>query len=131
MEGREDTMSTKAKEEFRSITVGAIDTPDGKLYYTMCFDEEDNLVKVISTFGKAGSSVAAWAQGLDELVNLLLDKKTPINEIIERLSGITTEKSKKTTDGVRVGSGPEGMVVALMEFKRIMYKQLRERFGGV
>lgn len=130
LESRADKMSTRMKEEYRSITVGAIDTPDGKLYYTMLFDDKDNLVRVISTFGKAGSSVAAWAQGLDQLVNLLLEKNTPINDIIECLSGITTEKSKKTTEGVRVGSGPEGMVVALMEFKRMKFIELREKFGG-
>lgn len=105
-----------------------VDTPDGVLYYTI-MEEDNQPTKVISTFGKTGTSLAAWSFAVDQLVNLLFEKGTKVNEILEVLSSITTEKPKVTLKGVRVGSGPEGLVVALMEYKRQKYRELSASFN--
>ena len=106
----------KPREELPSITI-EVNTPDGVLYYTIC-EKDDYPTKVISTFGKSGSALAAWAQAVDVLVNMLLEKKTSINDIIDNLSNITNNKPMRTNSGVRVGSGPEGIVIAFLEYKR-------------
>ena len=112
----------KNREELPSRTI-EVNTPDGVLYYTICESEENIPIKVISTFGKAGSALAAWAQAVDILVNMLLEKKTPISEIIDNLSNITNSRTIKTNVGVRVGSGPEGIVIAFLEYKRQKHKR--------
>lgn len=110
-----------------SVTV-EVNTPEGVLYCTICEDEHGLPVKIISTFGKAGTTLAAWAYALDATINLLLEKKTGVNEIIQILSNISHSKPLKTAHGVRVGSGPEGIVVALLEYKRQKFKQLKASF---
>lgn len=103
-----------------------VNTPDGVLYYTIC---ESNGVptKVISTFGKAGTSLAAWAFAMDVLVNMLLEKKADINDIINNLSNISASKSIRTPSGVKVGSGPEGLVIALLEYKRQKFHETHSK----
>ena len=100
-----------------------VNTPDGVLYYTICEDEDSLPTKVISTFGKAGSALAAWAQATDILINMLLEQRVPVSDIIDNLSNITNNRPLKTRAGVRVGSGPEGVVVAFLEYKRQIHKR--------
>lgn len=118
------------KEEYSSMTVEVI-TPDGNLYYTICDAEDSTPIKVISVFGKSGTSLAAWAQALDILVNMLLARGTGINDIIEALSNLSNDKVIRDHKGVRVGSGPEGMAVALMEYKRQKYHDLNRKFDAI
>lgn len=109
----------RSTKELPSITI-EVNTPDGVLYYTIC-EQDDKPIKVISTFGKSGSALAAWAQAVDLLVNMLLEKDASYNDIIDALSNITNSKPIQTRTGVKVGSGPEGIVVAFLEYRRQKY----------
>lgn len=117
------------KEGAKSVTV-EVDTPDGTLYYTIIEGKNGQPAQVISTFGKTGTSVAAWANAVDQLTNLLLQNDVKINEILEALRHITTGKPIVTLKGVRVGSGPEGLVVAFQEYKRLKFRELQETFNA-
>jgi hypothetical protein len=117
-------------ESNESMTI-EVKTPDGVLYYILCEDEDGQLNKVISIFGKAGTALAAWAFATDCLVNMLLERKVGVNEIIERLSNISNSKPIRTATGVKVGSGPEGLVVALLEYKRQKFRDLKSKFEGM
>lgn len=126
MEGEQPNLK---REEFDSMTI-EVETPDGILYYTICENNEQLPIKVISTFGKAGTVLASWAYALDAMVSILLERKVPITEIIEKLTHISHSKPIRTETGVRVGSGPEGMAVALMEYRRQKFKRLQSAFDG-
>lgn len=119
----EESMSDKLD----SMTV-EVKTPDGVLYYTIC-EENGVPVKVISTFGKAGTSLAAWANAVDILVNMLLERKVSIHILIEALSQITANKSMRTPKGIKIGSGPEGLVIALLEYRRQKYIEFNKMLG--
>lgn len=110
-------------EKYVSMTM-EVNTPDGVLYCTVC--ELDNKpVKIISTFGKVGHSLAAWSSAVDLLVNLLFQNGLTINDIISELSTISPTIKSMTLpgNGIRVSSGPAGIVVALLEYKRQKYQE--------
>lgn len=120
-----ETNKMKKDEKFDSMTI-EVNTPDGVLYYTICESKyiPDRIAKVISTFGKAGTSLAAWAFAVDLLVNMLLENGTDINDIITQLAQISGDKPVKNINtGAKVGSGPEGLVVAILEYKRQKYRE--------
>jgi hypothetical protein len=115
-------MKEMNKDKFESMTMEII-TPDGVLYCTVC--ELDNKpVKIISTFGKAGHALASWANAVDLLFNLLFQKGLSINDIISELSTISSIKSTITpVSGVKVSSGPAGIFIALLEYKRQKFQE--------
>lgn len=117
-------------EKSPSMTV-EVNTPDGVLYYTICEDGDNSPIRVISTFGKAGTTLAAWAYAVDVLTNMLLERGTKIDSLIEGLSQISASKPLRTLEGIKVGSGPEGLVVALLEYKRQKYRELRRTFEEI
>lgn len=88
-------------------------SPDGIVHV---FITETNPITINITIGKAGSSVAAWAYGLSELVNLVLQNHN-IETVIERLQDITTGQSTFNTNGVQVRSTVEAVAFALREYQ--------------
>jgi hypothetical protein len=111
-----------SKEKFESMTI-EVNTPDGLLYCTIC-EKDNKIVKIISTFGKAGNSLAAWSNAVDILVNLLLQQGLDVNDIISELSLISASKPMISPNtGTKVASGPAGIVIALLEYKRQKYQE--------
>lgn len=106
-----------------------IDSPNGYLYLTILEDDSGRPCKIETIMGKTGTDLAAWARATDQLVNLLLDNGVGINEIVDRLSGIMVEKPKRLPSGIYVKSGPDGIAVAFMEYKREKYKEMKEKFS--
>lgn len=117
-------INMKQDEKFDSMTI-EVNTPDGIAYYTICHDENNIPIKVISTFGKAGSALAAWAFAVDILVNMLLEQRVDINDIIMNLSQISGNKPMQhLSTGAKVESGPAGLVIAFLEYKRQKYREM-------
>ena len=108
-----------------------VETPEGVLYYTICDDTEGRPIKVITSIGKAGSALAAWSFALDQVINLALENGVGINELIEKLGGTSNDRRPHIRQGVTVRSGPEGIVTALLEYKRNKFLALRNILGGI
>lgn len=104
-----------------------VDTPDGTLFFTI-MEENGMPVRVSSQFGKAGTSLAAWAGALDAVVNLALSVGAGLDDIISTLSNINSDR-RRPSRGIPVTSGPNGVVVALMEYKREKYKDITKVLG--
>jgi hypothetical protein len=97
-----------------------IETPDGTLFVTVGADKEG--VKLIHmSIGKTGTAAQAWADATGRLATSLL-AKGDINTVIEAVSGITADKVRTTMDGSIVRSGPEGLAVALLKYRRYQYE---------
>jgi hypothetical protein len=75
------------------------------------------IAQVQLILGKSGGSAYAWAFACAELVNELFKKNTPLTQVINLLSGITTGKSAYVGKGVECRSGPEGLAIALMRYR--------------
>lgn len=118
---------TRKIEKWSSMTI-RIETPNGYLYLTIIEDEKGRPIRLESVLGKAGSGSASWARAVDELINLLLENGVGIDHIIDKLAGISSEKPRRTPSGIYVRSGPDGIAVAFMEYKRQKYKEMKEKF---
>lgn len=115
----------------KSVTI-EVETPDGVLYFTVVEDNSGRPCRVISIIGKSGSSLAAWAEAVDQLINLAFSKGAGINDILEALSNISTSKPiRSLRPTLVVKSAPDGIVVALSAYKREKYKEHVRMLGGL
>lgn len=109
-------------EKLDSLT-WKISVPDGTLFVTLSeygkkpWDLRLNL-------GKSGSTLNAWIYGLGRIISLALQYEVPMDEIIEELSGLTSDKVEKHLNKITIRSGPEGIAYALNQY--VKAKKLEE-----
>lgn len=93
-----------------------IRTPDGTLFVWV--NEKDNKIESVKLqIGKAGAAVAAWADAMAAMINLALSHGTTLDELIETLSNITSDRSARTIES-NCRSGPEGVWMALIRYRK-------------
>ena len=88
-----------------------IETGYGNLYINI-MDRDDKPLKIICTIGKSGQSTMAKAMVTGTMVSLALKYGAPIDEIIEKLSGIRGDHPFTGPHGV-VWSIPDAVAKAL------------------
>ena len=96
-------------------------TPDGTVHV---FITETNPISIRITIGKAGSSVAAWADAVQSLTNALLQHKS-VDDVEDLLRDIATGSSTYNTNGFLCRSTPEAVAFALMEYIQRKKKEKR------
>lgn len=96
-------------------------TPDGTVHV---FITETDPISIRITIGKAGSSVAAWADAVCGLTNELL-RHMDVSEVMKIFDGITTGSSTYTSNGVLCRSTPEAVSFALLEYLQQKRKESR------
>ena len=121
-------IDTTDSTKFSGLTI-QVKSPDGTMFVTINEDENGKPIAIWISIGKAGASVAAWAVSMARILTLALDKGATISELCVELSGQTTDKVRITGDGEYVRSGPEGVFVALMKYKRDKYDELTKTLG--
>lgn len=87
-------------------------TPDGMVYI---FITETDPISIRITIGKAGTSVAAWAHALMELVNALLHHVS-VQDVMLLLQEISTSNPTMNTNGYLCKSTPEAVAYAFTEY---------------
>ena len=107
-----------------------VPTPDGTAFVHVIEGENGKPVHIIVNIGKAGVSVAAWAEAVARLCTMLLNKGVSLNELIDELSAITSEKVKIMSDNSRIRSGPEGIAVALIKYRHGKFNELKNVLGA-
>lgn len=122
-------IQTNSQEKFNSSTI-KVETPDGDMFVTIMENDSGRPCRVHVTIGKAGASIAAWSQAIAEMINSLLVGGKGINDIIVWLSQHTSSKPSRSRD-IPIRSGPDGIVVALMEYRRHKFEAFREKLGGL
>lgn len=106
-----------------------VDTPDGKMYVAVMEDKNKQPARVEIKLGKTGSPVSAWADALGRVITAALAAGTPLYKIAEEISAITSSRSRTNTVGVTSRSGPEGLSIALMQYRRAKHDELLSTIG--
>ena len=122
-------MSQTNHEVSNTISI-RVPTPDGTAFVHVIEGENGKPVHIIVNIGKAGVSVAAWAEAEGRLCTMLLNKGVSLNELIDELSAITSEKVKIMSDNSRIRSGPEGIAVALIKYRHGKFNELKNVLGA-
>lgn len=104
-------------------------TPDGTMFVNILEDVNNQPFQVIINIGKAGSQVAAWAQGLAACISAGLQNGVKIETFLTELSSITSDKEARTVNS-NCRSGPEGVWKALVRYRNERFKELQEQLGG-
>ena len=88
-----------------------VGTGHGTMFVTLNFDETGNPFELFTTIGKAGGSEPAHLEGLSRMVSLCLRSGIAASEIVDQLSGITSEPF--WDNGVLVRSAEDGLAQVL------------------
>lgn len=118
-----------APNKFQNITF-QVKTPDGMMFVTVLEDADKKPVGFHINIGKAGAAIAAWSQALARIMSLAVDKGAAVNDIIEELSSLTSDKEVTLERGEKVRSGPEGVVVALFNYRNEKFLELTRTLNG-
>ena len=97
-------------------------TPDGNATIFIVEKADGEIERIDYFIGKAGSSVAAWCHGLVEFINFAIEKGISLNDIINKISNITSGTSVRTVSGMTCRSGPEAIFLALMKYRGMINK---------
>ena len=118
-------MMNLAKEtEIRnSINIKAT-TPDGTAYIIIDEDYPGKINRVYFNVGRSGTSVNAWAHCVAELVTELLHDGKELNDVINILSNITSQRSTRSINGIECRSGPDALFIALMKYRAMIPKPI-------
>ena len=106
-----------------------VPTPDGTAFVHIIEYAMGKPAHVIVNIGKAGVSVAAWAEAVARLCTMLLERGVSLNELIDELSAITSERVKIMADNSKIRSGPEGIAVALIKYRHGKFRELKNALG--
>lgn len=106
-----------------------VPTPDGTLFVNIMEDDTGKPVGMLIHIGKTGASVMAWAEGMARACTMAMQRGAGINDLISEFSSITTDRITMLQEGSVVRSGPEGVAVALMKYRREKFKELKETLG--
>ena len=91
-----------------------VGTGHGTMFVTLNFDEEGNPFELFTTIGKAGGSEPAHLEGLSRMVSLCLRSGIAASEIVDQLSGITSEPF--WDNGVLIRSAEDGLAQVLKRY---------------
>lgn len=107
-----------------------IRTPDGTLFAIVIENKDGSINSFQFTIGKAGSAVTAWATALAGIMTLAIKNGVTLEQLMSELSGITSEREARTLGSI-CRSGPEGVFMALMRYKRSRFEKVAESLGMV
>ena len=91
-----------------------VGTGHGTMFVTLNFDDDGNPFELFTTIGKAGGSEPAHLEGLSRMVSLCLRSGIAASEIVDQLSGITSEPF--WDNGVLIRSAEDGLAQVLKRY---------------
>ena len=118
----------KMGESFTTVSI-RVPTPDGTAFVQVIEDDTGKPIQLIINIGKAGVPLSAWAEAVARLCTLLLQNGAGINNLIQELSLINSDKSTVLPEGSIVRSGPAGIVTALMKYRHAKFQELKANLG--
>lgn len=116
---------------YKSVVM-KVRTPDGTVFVNVMENEDGKPFQVIVNIGKAGSAVAAWAQALGSMISIALqtEDEKAFDKIITELSSITSSGTARSITS-RCTSGPEGVWMALIRYRRAKFIELESSLGSL
>ena len=101
-------------------------TTDGRLYLTVVEDEAGKPIRITAEIGKAGSSLRAWTDAFSRIACIVLEKGGTIEDVMDELSNITTDRTVFDGKQKKIRSGPEGIVAAIQKYKTARSEAFKE-----
>ena len=106
------------RKDFFPAYVFDVVVPEGQMYVQVVEDNNENVVHISATIGKAGGVVNAWAASLCEVISIgLKSKMFRLDQAIAILHAQRSNRSIRQSDGVELFSGPEGLAHCLIKYK--------------
>lgn len=121
-------IDTSVQTVFNNLTF-QVHSPDGLMFVSIMEDTEGKPCAIEIKVGKAGAPLRAWCHCLGRMVTMAFEKGATLSEIIEELSLQTSDGIRITSNGMKCRSGPEGVYIALMEYRRDKFDQTRKLLG--
>lgn len=90
------------------------ETPDGTAWIHIMEDEPGKIAKITFSIGKAGTSLNTYCYALSELSSALLEEGYSIEDLINLLLDITSDRPARSETSSR--SGPEALANALRKY---------------
>lgn len=115
-------------EMFRS-TISRVSTPDGTMFVIVAENNDGEPNHVTINIGKAGHALAAWAFALSAVITLGLQNGIKLEAFLTILSSITSDGNARAL-GSKCRSGPEGVWMALMMYRKAKFEDLEKVLGG-
>lgn len=107
-----------------------IKTPDGTLFVHIAEDERGQLKQIMLNLGKAGTAASAWAHALASALTLLIEQGAKLEDLLTLLSSITSGSTSRLGIGGNCTSGPEGVWMALMYYRKEKHQELRREVNS-
>lgn len=114
-------------ETYQSMQM-KVHTPDGTMFVNVLDDENGQPIQVIINIGKAGSAIAAWAHALSAMITVGLRAGVKLEVYLTELSSITSDKTARTLTS-KCSSGPEGVWMALVRYRKEKFRMLQDSLG--
>lgn len=115
-------MNLQSNPEIKNSISIKTTTPDGSAYIIIDEDYPGKISRIYFNVGRSGTSVNAWAHCVAELVTELLREGKSLNDVINILSNITSQRSTRSINGLECRSGPDALFIALMKYRSMIPK---------
>jgi len=109
-------LTTKTRTKWDNVTI-KLRCPEGTAFIEIAEEYPGKINRISITIGKAGSSVNAQAYAIAELTTELFNLGKSINDVIAKLTGITSDRVVRAESGVDVRSIPEALILALHQYR--------------
>lgn len=105
-------------QQIRDSYTIRVPSPDGEIFVHCTEDHAGKLDHIVINIGKAGSSVAAWADGLARMITFSL-RHIPLEDILSELSNHSSSKSVFSVRHQNINSGVDAVFRALLMYRNI------------
>lgn len=102
---------------YNSLTIQE-PTPEGEAFIIIVEESPGKINHIEFQIGKSGTTVRSYTYALAQLVTFLFEKGATIEEVIEKLSDISSDRAPRLNAGGSYNrSGAEALANALRQYK--------------
>ncbi len=115
-------MSTSSRNpDIMDSEVYRVRTPNGTLTAIIIENHDHTINSFQLLLGKAGNDISPWCDALAGIMTLAINNGVKIDQLINCLNGLTSGREARSL-GSTCRSGPEGVWMALMRYKRSKFE---------
>lgn len=111
--------------ERREATSIKVSVPEGKMYVIISEFSPGHIDMVEIHIGKCGSLLSAWCDAVGRLITLALRSGQDVTQVIEELSGLSSDRIVPHIPGIVMRSAPHGIAYCLLRYTQYTARRLR------
>lgn len=104
-------------------------SPDGTITVIVAENKDNSPCAIFIHVGKTGSPIAAWADATARAVTRCFDGGATLEQVIEDISNITTDKFRANPSGYVCRSAVEAVAIALLRYRQHKIETLEKELG--